>query len=207
MKESLVTEGLSRSVSTLGGLQTTVRSGHDALRGASSDCLLGSWVAETLLIAERAAAGSPEALSLFWIRLYGVLTDVADFVALTLDDAQAHDGLCMFPLARGRSDASPLPMAMARVKSLFDDDELLYLEYRRHAECDPFQTRYRTRRRPGAAAQVPSALLDGRPVSVEVAETAYLRLLTKFDFDEQRLGVELARRSVSALRALHLAAG
>jgi hypothetical protein len=177
-----------------------------SLQTASSASLLASWVGETLLSAERAAQGSPEALSVFWIRLYGVLTDVADFVALTLEDAAEADGLCMFPLAREAAQASPLPRALARLRSLFEDDELLYIEYRRNAECDPFQTRYRARRRQ-ASVLVPSALLGGRPVSSVEAEAAFRRLLLQHDLSEQRLGSELARRSILSLRALQAAAG
>lgn len=176
---------------------------------ATPEELLASWIGATLLVAERAASGSPEALSLFWVRIYGVLTDASDFIALTCTGGdEAYDGLGMFPLARGRSDASPLPTAMARVSALFDDDELLYLEYRRHVECDPFQTRYRARRnRQGVSAHVPSALLGGRPITRDQAEAAFGRVLRRHDGCALRLGFELARRSVSALRDLHLATG
>ena len=44
---------------------------------ATPEELLASWIGDTLLAAERAAAGSPEALSLFWIRIYGVLTSAS----------------------------------------------------------------------------------------------------------------------------------
>lgn len=214
MEESVSGDGASWLAPGVDGLSTLTRPTspvrapqQSVLRSASSECLLGSWVAETLLVAERAAAGSPDALSLFWLRLYGVLTDVADFVALTLDDVPSRDGLCMFPLARERSDASPLPLAMAQIKASFDEDELLYIEYQRHAECDPFQTRYRARRRAGAAGQVPSALLGGRPFTVDQAEGAFRRLLSKHGFNEACLGMELARRSLPALQALVAAAG
>ena len=175
---------------------------------AAPEELLASWIGETLLAAERAASGNPEALSLFWVRLYGVLTDAADFVALTCTEGdQPCDGLCTFPLARGRSDASPLPAVMARVRALFDDDELTYIEYRRHVECDPFQTRYRGRRnRQGVSAHVPSALLGGRPITREHAEAALARVLRKHDGCALRVGFVLARRGISALRDLHLAA-
>jgi len=165
---------------------------------------LAAWVGETLDAAERAGGGSPAALPVFWLRLYGVLTDVADFVALTVEEAQ--DGLCMFPLAREREQVSPLPAAMERLSALLDEDELLYIEYRRHVECDPFQTKYRVRRGRHGAGHVPSALLEGRPVTIEEAESAFQRLFVKHGADEERIGVELARRLLPALRALDAAA-
>jgi hypothetical protein len=160
-------------------------------------CQLATWVSETLDAAERAGAGYPDVLPVFWLRLYGVLTDVADFVALTVDEAR--EGLCMFPLAREREQLSPLPAAMARLAALLCEDDLLYIEYRKHVECDPFQTKYRVRRGRHGAGHVPSALLEGRPVTIEEAESAFQRLFEKHDGDEERLGVELARRLLPAL--------
>ncbi|MEY4509372.1 MAG: hypothetical protein RLZZ450_1494 [Pseudomonadota bacterium] len=178
-------------------------------------CQLATWMGETVDAAERAGGGNPDALPLFYIRLYGVLTDVADFVALTVNDDQ--DGLCMFPLAREPEHVSPLPAAMARLTALLSEDELLYIEYQRHLACDPFQTKYRMRRgrlsarapesalRHGAG-HVPSALLDGRPVTIEEAESAFQRLFVKHDATEERIGVELVRRLLPALRGLDAAA-
>jgi hypothetical protein len=165
---------------------------------------LASWMRETVDAAERAGGGNPDLLPLFWIRLYGVLTDVADFVALTVNDH--HDGLCMFPLAREPEQVSPLPAAMACLTELLTEDELLYIEYQRHLACDPFQTKYRVRRGRHGAGHVPSALLDGRPVTIEEAEAAFQRLYLKHDALEERIGVELARRLLPALRALDAAA-
>lgn len=207
MEETQVGGGDTRTVpleSPRNTQNTTVR----PVPLAMPEDLLASWIGETLLAAERAASGSPEALSLFWIRLYGVLTDAADFVALTCSDAEPYDGLCTFPLARGRSDASPLPAAMARLRALFDEDDLLYIEYRRHVECDPFQSRYRGyRNRQGVSAHVPSALLGGRPITRDHADAALARVLRKHDGCALRVGFALARRGIAALRDLHLAAG
>lgn len=167
-------------------------------------CQLATWVGELVDAAERAGGGNPDALPLFFIRLYGVLTDVADFVALTVNEEQ--DGLCMFPLAREPEHVSPLPAALARLTALLSEDELLYIEYQRHLACDPFQTKYRVRRGRHGAGHVPSALLDGRPVTIEDAECAFQRLFVKHDATEERLGIELARRLLPALRALDAAA-
>jgi hypothetical protein len=161
------------------------------------------WIGDTLTITARVAHEPTEMLPLFWIRLYGLLTDVTDFVELTVE--QSHDGLCMFPLARTRTARSPLPTALARLRAVFEEDELLYIEYRRHAECDPFQTKYRSRR--GAlAAHVPSVLLEGRPVTVASAHAAFDKVLAVHGGSEERVGNAFARRVLPALHALDAAA-
>jgi hypothetical protein len=129
---------------------------------------------------------------------------VADFVALTVNEEQ--DGLCMFPLAREPEHVSPLPAGLARLTALLDEDELLYIEYQRHLACDPFQTKYRVRRGRHGSGHVPSALLGGRPLTIEEAECAFQRLFVKQDASEERVGIELARRLLPALRALDTAA-
>lgn len=162
------------------------------------------WVSETLAITARVAScGQAELLPVFWIRLYGLLTDVMDFVELSSE--RSYDGMVMFPQAR-RTVHSKLPTALNRLKAVFEEDELLYIEYRRHAECDPFQTKYRPRRLPhGATAHVPSLLLDGRPVTVEAARAAFDKLLALHG-REERLGSAFARRVLPALHAVDAAA-
>ncbi len=162
------------------------------------------WVGETLSITARvASSGQSELLPVFWIRLYGLLTDVMDFVELAAD--ASCDGLRMFPQAR-RPVRSKLPTALNRLKATFEEDELLYIEYRRHAETDPFQTKYRPRRLPhGVAAHVPSVLLDGRPVTVDAAQRAFDKLLALHG-REERIGAAFARRVLPVLHAVDTAA-
>ncbi|MET0285167.1 MAG: hypothetical protein ABW352_11880 [Polyangiales bacterium] len=162
------------------------------------------WVGETLAITARvASSGQSELLPVFWIRLYGLLTDVTDFVELSAE--RSNDGLSMFPQAR-RTVRSKLPTALNRLKAVFEEDELLYIEYRRHAECDPFQAKYRPRRLPhGAPAHVPSVLLDGRPITVEAARAAFDKLLAMHG-REDRIGSAFARRVLPALHAVDAAA-
>lgn len=182
----------------------------DALheRGArerdSHQVQLVRWVGETLAITARvASSGQSELLPVFWIRLYGLLTDVADFVELSAEPS--NDGLGIFPQAR-RPVRSKLPIALNRLKAVFEEDELLYIEYRRHAECDPFQAKYRPRRLThGGTAHVPSVLLDGRPVTVEAARAAFDRLLALHG-REVRIGSAFARRVLPALHAVDAAA-
>jgi hypothetical protein len=195
------------------GVATGLRLSSGPLRHRAAPlCQLATWVSETLHAAERVAGvgmgDGVEVLPLFWIRLYGVLTDVADFVSLSLGVTveQAGDGLCMFPLAREQRALSPLPMAMEQLRALLDEDDLLYVEYRRHVECEPFQTKYRARRGRHGTGHVPSVLLDGRPVTIEQAEAAFERLFLRHAASEDRIGVELARRLIPALRALDTAA-
>jgi hypothetical protein len=192
------TAGLWGDVALLEGVQ------ERGARRESHQEQLVRWIGETLAITARvASSGQAELLPVFWIRLYGLLTDVMDFVELSAE--QSHDGMMMFPQAR-RAVRSKLPTALNRLKAEFEEDELLYIEYRRHAECDPFQAKYRPRRLPhGAPAHVPSVLLDGRPVTVEAARSAFDRLLAAHG-REERIGSAFARRVLPALHAVDAAA-
>ncbi|HEY6880269.1 MAG TPA: hypothetical protein VI299_19730 [Polyangiales bacterium] len=176
--------------------------GRTPRRRDNHQAQLVRWIGETLAITARvASSGQAELLPVFWIRLYGLLTDVADFVELASE--QSYDGLCMFPQVRARQTRSKLPTALHRLKSVFEEDELLYIEYRRHAECDPFVTKYRPRR--GVPAHVPSVLLEGRPITVEQARAAFDRLLALHG-REERVGSAFASRVLPALHAVDAAA-
>ena len=160
-----------------------------------------AWISPSSRITNLMASGVTEVLPLFWIRLYGVLADIADFVELTMDDLD--DRSCMFPLARAGSDTGPIRRTIAVLKALYTNDELLYIEYRRHVECHPMQSKYRSRRqRSGLPGHVPSALLDGAQVTVAEAEAAFHRLHLRYEFDDDRIGVAFARKAVFPMREL-----
>jgi hypothetical protein len=42
---------------------------------------LANWIADTKRVTEMVARGDTDVIPVFWIRLFGILADIADFVA------------------------------------------------------------------------------------------------------------------------------
>ncbi len=182
--------------------EQALRSGAAASAADSPQGQVIAWIQDSCRVAELAAAGAAEVLPLFWIRIYGVLTEVADFIELTTDQV---DDSCVFPLARLGSDNGAARDVMAALRAVYTKGELLYIEYRRHLETHPLHSRYRARRAGSRSTTlVPSALVGGVPVTVEAAEAAFSQLRVKYGWDEERIGMEFAARAASLLRELEV---
>ena len=98
------------------------------------------WARGTQAIAERMAEGPDDAVAaLFWIRLYGLLKDLAAVV-------KRHQALAdVFPGDDARL-LGQIVSALDLVRSALSEDELVYLQYRRQTECHFFQSDYRVAR-------------------------------------------------------------
>ncbi len=161
-----------------------------------------AWTSDARRIAELAAAGAVEALPVFWIRLYGVLKDIADLIELTMDH---FDPSCAFPLARLGPDASALHRAIEALAAVYTADELLYIEYRRHLECHPLQ-RYRSQRsKLRSSTRTLSAVAAGQALTIDGAAAVSSELLSNLASSEAQIGAEFARRAVAHLRELEAA--
>jgi hypothetical protein len=95
------------------------------------------WVGATLAVTERLAAeADPDAAvaSVFWIRLYGTLKDLAEVLS-------RHEMLTRAFAAPDSPDGAVLEGVMsllAQLRAELSEEELVYLQYRRHVECHPF---------------------------------------------------------------------
>lgn len=141
------------------------------------------WVSRTRYYTHLVAAGNvrPEIVSVFWTGVYGVMVDVRRHV----DDLRATLISLNEPvLKRFGLDASQIRYLDAIVESIdrlhgaFDQDELEYLEYRRHVECHPLQHAYEITVRNGAIIDR-TRKLTNRAWSFEDEDAAVRRVLRK----------------------------
>lgn len=165
------------------------------------------WIRSAVHYAVRVAAGdaTPADVSLFWIRVGGVFLDVRAKHQASLDFLRRTygDDIVRAPAV---APFQALLDAISAVAAVLTEDELYYLEYRRHVECHPRQTAYRARlHKDGSLKEVQSKALGEARTQAE-SEDTLRRVLTRFGHDETRAAVEIATRLVVFLRAVEAAA-
>lgn len=101
----------------------------------------------------------------------------------------------------------PILSLVAEVRRLLSDEELIYLQYRRHLECHPFQHDYRMRRdQPGDRLKdwSESHLLKRR-VSLDEVWRAVRNVEKAASWRPESVAKSWAQRLLVPLRALDLA--
>jgi hypothetical protein len=168
------------------------------------------WLGDAARVTEAVAAMASQALrhadtiAVFWIRTYGVLTDVRRAMERQRGTLVQLDGDLM-PYAR-RTYLEPLNRIIELIEDIraaFDTDELLWLEYRRNVECHPWQDKYRLRtKRDGSLDdERHHELLQGRRV-VEDTQAALSRVVRRYNIDEDGIAIDFAKRIAAPLREL-----
>jgi hypothetical protein len=156
------------------------------------------WARGTLAVAERLTKGPDDAVAaLFWVRLYGLLKDLADVL-------KRHHSLAeVFPSDDARLLVR-IVSALDSVRRQLSDDEVVYLQYRRQAECHPFQHDYRfTRVRDGGLKDTSKSHLLARPISLEEVRAAVKRVEGAAGWNSSVLAMQWAVRLVEDLRVVH----
>jgi hypothetical protein len=176
------------------------------------------WVCETARIASEVGetkSGTPDVdqITVFWIRAYGTLADLRKELAESLKLMNdAH-------LPRSRENVrrhfEPLERVISLIdetKALFDDDEKLYFEWRRHTECHPLQHAYRlTRKGDGALKDKYFCKLLGSDRVIEDIGDAAQRVVRRYKRtpmarpDEMAIAVDFAIRSAGYFKRIHAA--
>jgi hypothetical protein len=164
---------------------------------------MADWIRDTARVTQLVANSNTDLIPIFWIRLYGVLADVADQIDKVCDNPEhARQILATHEFAA----ALRVRNAITNIASVFNEDELVYLQYRRHVECHPLQNAYRIRVA-GKAFQdsVHHRLLD-KAMTVEDSDAACVRLFAKHGLSESRVAINFAQRVLQAVLELQLAA-
>ncbi len=166
-----------------------------------------AWIRSALRYAERVGNGSaiPSEISLFWIRAGGVLLDVGAHYRTSLANAaKVFGGL--------PSDVHSIQLTRTLVDAItalaqaLPEDELHYLEYRRHVECHPRQSAYRARLNKDGSLKRVKSNVSGTARLQHESEDALRGVLTRYGVDETRIAIEIARRLVEPLRKVEIAA-
>lgn len=171
---------------------------RDAQRYAPIVCQqLNNWIIDAARVTSCVANGNTSWGPLFWIRLYGVLFDITNYILEQVD--------FLNQLGAPTSDElTDLMNVLHDIRGHFTTDEGIFLQYRRHVECHPTQDAYRLlgRHKKGLRTEVRHHLI-GEGLSVEETEEAIKRVLRDHNVDEKLLAQEFARRieqSMSKLR-------
>ena len=158
------------------------------------------WIQDGARVTRMVASGNTDMIPVFWTRIYGVLTDIADQIDKSI--AFIKDMGALRPSNRDAAAAVRMRSAIDELAAVFTDDELVYLQYRRHVECHPTQNHYRIRvTSKGLDDQVHHRLLDAT-MSVEDTDAAILRVLKKQNINENLIAIDFATRA--AQRFTHL---
>jgi len=164
------------------------------------------WIRSALHYAERTGtdAATPSERALFWIRVGGVLLDIRK----TYDGMmrQGEETWGDVSESRVHTMMQALLNAIDDLAGQLEEDELFYLEYRRHVECHPRQSAYRARlRKAGALGPVKSKALGAKYEQGE-GEDMLHRVLQRYGIDEDAIAMDFAQRLLQPLRAVETAA-
>jgi hypothetical protein len=84
----------------------------------------------------------PDIIAVFWISIYGLMTDVREHVVKQRETLTNTAETTLGAFGLSRSIASDIRRIVDRIDAIyttFNEDELAYIEYRRHVECHPLQ--------------------------------------------------------------------
>jgi len=168
------------------------------------------WVRELVrvssTVATQGAAAGADTITVFWVRLFGVLSEVGEsyeYVCKLADHCGASDE----PLAR---DARVVRDALRAMRDSMDEDELIWLHYRRDCECHVWQESYAlSRKKNGLKEKRVFGLLGDKELTVDEFDKRASAMLRKHGRSEAALAVHFAKlvaphaaRVFDAIRAL-----
>jgi hypothetical protein len=169
------------------------------------------WIRTAVRYAEMTASGygdpSEAPGALFWIRLFEVLGTLRDQwtrQAAMLDEVVGNDDDERRRARLTRLYVEPqrrVLEAMEALRSEFSEDELLYVERRRHVEAHPYQRGYRLLGRRGGFSPDFKSVLTGSTYSVEGVGARTLAV-NKARGGEAAAARSFATRSADRLRTV-----
>jgi len=162
------------------------------------------WVVETRQLADLALAKGMRAAdaALFWIRLYGVLHDLAKHwqgaVAPATGASAKSADLARKPLLE------KIVGAVRQTRAALSNEDRVFIEYRRNYEAHPIQNHYHVKRTPsGMKTECDFRLLDGATLSLEtVQEITCSKLQADDDMAVARVMAESIREHLRRVEQL-----
>jgi len=163
------------------------------------------WIRSAVYYTERVVDGSarPAETALFWIRVTGVFSDIADTYRTSLSASNRMSSGTS--VSEVHAQLQTLVDAIASAVSVLPEDEVHYLEYRRNLECHPRQSKYRAQLgKDGNLRNRGSTILPGvltQADSEDTLRTVNLRYGTK-----EHVAAAIARKLLEPLRKIETAA-
>jgi hypothetical protein len=139
--------------------------------------------------------------SLYWIRTYGVLADLAAHFERKLAFViETEQGAPSATTRTYRSWFVAILAGIGRARDALTEEELLYLEYRRNVECHPFQDGYRLNiARAGEVIDTRPSLLLRKTLTIDATDAAIRAVLKRYR-GEPAITLDFAKRTAGALR-------
>jgi len=174
------------------------------------------WIGTAFVYAERLIKNQADfdhdAGGLFWIRLYGILVDLrAKFKSWKeVNEALVYSPHPEVKEFQKRYFPSALEWCTRAVELInglyisFSEEELIYIQYRRHVEAHPFQKSYEVQmgKNNKVIDKLPHAILDNKVINREQVHEILGRVLKQYK-SERIIAVEFAKRSFPYLLQLH----
>jgi hypothetical protein len=161
---------------------------------------LVQWVTSSFDCAHRLATEadpSVELVSAFWIRLYGCLREVHEWVE------ELHQGLCEGAAADDvRFEyVEKTQTTLSNLRTAFDDDSLMWIEYMRHTHAHPAPSAYYRSLDNLKKVTIQSHMLL-RVVPIADFQNAFDRVLERTKGNETTLAIAFAARCLTPLMQL-----
>lgn len=158
------------------------------------------WVQElarvTREVSAQGSAAHADTRTVFWIRLLGVLVEVGDFYEYTVKLADD----CGAGATRLATDARVVRDAIRAVRDSMDEDERLWLHYRRDVECHVWQQSYElSRKKNGLKEKRGFALLGGKELTVDDFDQRSTALFRKHGRSEPAIAAHFAKLLVPGI--------
>lgn len=163
-------------------------------RGDTHARLAFQWVQElqrtSVQLSMRGKEAGVDVMTAFWIKLYGVLDEVGghyEYAVKLADD-------CGAGATRMATDARAVRDALRSVRDSMNEDELIWLSYRRDVECHVWQDSYELNRKGDRLKERRGfSLLDGKVLTVDEFDQRARAFLRKHHVDEQAIAVYFAK--------------
>jgi hypothetical protein len=140
-------------------------------------------------LAAHGTAAHADTRTVFWIRLLGVLVEVGEsyeYLCKLADDS----GAGATPLA---TDARAVRDAIRATIGSMDEDQRMWLHYRRDVECHVWQSSYELNRGKNGLKETRYFALLGKEMHVDEFDTRARTLLRVFGVDEPALAAHFAK--------------
>src|ERR1700722_273844 len=146
-----------------------------------------NWIENSILYATKISQKNElDAIPIFWIRLYGILTDIKNYD---------------MPLIKPILYKYIIPLYAA-----FNEDELIYISYKRHTEGHVFQNAYAIRldKKKNNIINKKYEELLGKELLLSEIESATKRIYYKYNKNEDSIAKDFSNRILNSLQLCRL---
>ncbi len=171
--------------------QTSANLRHRAIHGPQQLNWVRDLTELTKEIAEKPSVGAERLHGALWLRLFGVLVDIRQWlegIVSQCNGVTGQPGSILFHISSQLS-------AIEHLRAQFDEDELLWVEYRRHVEAHVWQRGFEPEWRNNGTALKDSyaSKITGQIYGIDDLNERLSRVFARYE-TEARITVDFATR-------------